>query len=341
MRLPSASTVLGGLVALSVPATAAPLWTDIFNFPPLPICKPPPVPKVVRIDFATLVKVTKPFMPAFFNGFSNVSSFVPKNIKVVRIPETLVFRDPALDVFLKIAPNATQLLVRKQVLNQTRTGYPYSAMGKVLLRDGAKFGWCSGTAVGPNLVLTANHCVPNTTDSSMEFIPAFDADDPNPRPYGSAFVTQCLRVEPALIDGSDYAVCQLDGAIGNDSGYLGWVVPADDAYYTGANPWSSVGYPYTFLNGDVPTTEDEVKVEAVQDGDNDGKIIMSQPYVEQGWSGGPLWSFGDDGVPRVAAVVSAIVGVSTRSDILAQVTYHAGGTRMARFIQYGRSQWGS
>jgi V8-like Glu-specific endopeptidase len=337
MRLPGAIVAVG-LLALSNVASAAPFWTNVFNFPPLQICKPPPTPKLIRIDAASLAKIVKPYMPPFVNGVANITSFRPKPLNFTRIADTFLVQDVHIKEFLKIAPKSARLFMRREVLNQTRTSYPYSTFGKVFVRDGARVGSCSGATVGPNLLLTANHCVPwNSTTWSLEFVPAFDAEDPVPRPFGSAFAVQCVGIQPAVVDGRDYAVCQLDVPIGFNVGWLGWRASVENGFYL-KQAWSSVGYPFTFRGGSVPATEDNIKIEKVDSSGVDGKLLTSQPYVEQGWSGGPLFGWDGDN-PFVVGVVSAMVGASFYDNIFADFTYHAAGVRMAQLIQFGLIQW--
>ena len=342
LKLP-ATAFAAGILCLADITSAAPFWTDLFNLQPLGICTPPPTPKAYRIDAATLSKIVKPFMPPFKNGLGSLTSFRPKYINFTRKSDTFLFQDPHIKAFQAIAPNSTQLFLRRELVNSTRMSYPYSTMGKVFLRDGAKRGSCSGTAVGPNLMLTANHCVSwnSTGDWSLEFVPGFNAEDARlPRPWGSAFAKQCLGIDPALIDGRDYAICELDSSIGLTVGYLGWRASTKNDFYLGGT-WSSVGYPFNFRNGAVPATEENIKIRKIQNsGGESGKLMATSPYVEQGWSGGPLFGWeGDE--PFVAGVVSANVGTSAFDHIFAEFTFHAGGVRLAEMVQYGLSQWKS
>jgi V8-like Glu-specific endopeptidase len=333
MRL-SVAVIAAGLLALSEVSSAS--LTDIFGFQ---ICRPPPTPRVLQINATRLAQIVKPFMPPFINGRANISSFKPRYLNFTRLPEKQLFRDPHLGQFLQIAPNSTFLFEREQLLQVSLTSYPYTTMGKVFVTDGAQGSTCSGASVGPNLVLTADHCIPwNSTSWSLQFVPAFDATAPNPQPFGSAYATQCVGIVPALLDGRDYAVCQLDQPIGLTTiGWLGWQASTDNAFYLG-NTWSSVGYPYTFMNGGVAASQDGIVIDTVADTGDDGKILSSTPYVEQGWSGGPLFGWtGDD--PYIIGVVSAVLGNSFYDGIFATATFHAAGVRLAELVQFGLTQW--
>ncbi|KAK0624434.1 trypsin-like cysteine/serine peptidase domain-containing protein [Immersiella caudata] len=340
MKLPLL-TAITSLLALSAPATSFPLsWTDIFNFAP-PVCLPPPTPKTTRLTAADLTKFIKPFMPPPRGGISFIPSFRPPLLNFTRKSFTTLFTDPHLKQFLTIAPNSSMVLMRKQVRDDTRMSYPYTTFGKVFLRDGAKRGFCSGTMVGPNLLLTANHCIAwkSTGNWSVEFVPGFNAEDSRqPRPWGGAFAKQCLGVDAGPTDGRDYAVCELDAPIGLSTGYLGWKASLKNEFYL-KGEWNSVGYPFNFRGGQVPATEEGIRMRKVESsGGEGGKIMASSPYVEQGWSGGAVFGWeGDE--PFVAGVVTATVGTSALDHIFAEFTFHAGGVRLAEMVQFGLTQW--
>ncbi|KAK3370608.1 trypsin-like cysteine/serine peptidase domain-containing protein [Podospora didyma] len=348
------------LLAISDLTWAAPFnITDTIRLPipPIrwPICTlPPPTPKLMRITHDELIKRISPFMPGFDpKGISNNTGFRPPKLNFTRIPETRLTRDIHLKQFLTIAPRSTQLFIHSQVLDVTRKAFPYSTMGKVFLRDGTgRVGHCTGTSVGHNLLLTANHCVPWDSPPdrkwTMEFVPGYDGlAEPasDAKPFGSAFAVYCVGVDDEVIDGRDYALCKLNSNIGEtDIGWLRWKASGDDAFYYNGD-WSSVGYPYTFRDGNVPTTDSApVKIEKVNNDGTDGKVLMSAPYVEQGWSGGPLFGYvGDPDEeeygPWIVGVVSASVSMSFYEHIFADYTFHAAGVRMGQLIEWGWKEW--
>jgi V8-like Glu-specific endopeptidase len=280
-------------------------------------------------------------MPPVKGGISFIPSFRPPLLNFTRKSSTLLFSDPHLKQFLLIAPNSTQLLMRKQLDDQTRMSYPYTTFGKIFLRDGSKRGSCSGTVVGPNLVLTANHCVEwkTTGNWSLEFVPGFNAEDGrNPRPFEGECAKQCLGVDAGPTDGRDYAICEMDGPIGLTTGWLGWGASEKNEFYL-KGQWNSVGYPFNFRGGQVPATEEGIRMTRVENsGGLGGKIMASSPYVEQGWSGGPVFGWDGDR-PFVAGVVTANVGSSAFDHIFADFTFHAGGVRLAEMVQFGLTQW--
>ena len=285
----------------------------------------------------------KPFLPPpNRNSILSIPSFRPPSLNLTLKPLTLPFTDPHLKQFLAIAPNSSALFLRKAVQDQTRMSYPYTTFGKVFLRDGPRRGSCSGTLVGPNLLLTANHCISwsSTGNWSLEFIPAFNAEVADSRPWGGAFARQCLGVDTGVTDGRDYAVCELDSPVGLSAGWLGWKASVKDQFYKDMKGgWSSVGYPFNFRGGQVPVTEEGVRMVKVESsGGEGGKVMASAPYVEAGWSGGPVFAWeGEE--PFVAGVVTATVGTSAYDHIFAEFTFHAGGVRLAEMVQFGLTQW--
>lgn len=373
MHRPSSRTlgvVLLALLLSALPqsAEASPLWVDIFAPILPPICKIPPTPKLTLFTPQQLAILAKPHMPPFYNGRANNTAYRPPNLPVLQTPKTILLQDPHIQSFLKIAPRSQLMFQRKLLTNDSRRAFPYSSVGKLILQNGNRFGWCTGTAVGPNLVLTAGHCIPVSGNSTtppppgevnMEFVPGFDAEDRigNQRPFGSAFVTDCIGVvgpgsenQPVAIGGfvslgaKDYAVCRLDNPVGRASGTFAWAASYEDDFYLGGT-WTSVGYPYTVANGASPATEEKIKVDKIDSPqgpkgaiESDAKQLMSVPYVEHGWSGGPLFGW-ENGRPQVVGVVSAKVGSGTYDSIFQDWTAHAAGVRLAMMIEFALWLW--
>jgi len=256
MHFPSFVSAVTGIIALSLPDISSAQTTstvpDFFRFIPglrLPICPIPPRPKTSFLDIKTLRKRIEPHLPPIVNGARNLTSFRPPRTELGVKPSLNVFKNPFLDQFVKVAPNSTQLWIRREVRNETRMRFPYHTFGKVIMRDGERRELCSGTSVGENVLLTANHCIDHQTENwSIEWIPAFNAEDyKNPQPFGSAFVNQCLGVKDLIpgapvLDGTDYVVCELNRPIGRDTGWIGAKSFEEKDAYRQRN-WLSVGYP--------------------------------------------------------------------------------------------------
>ena len=252
------------------------------------------------------------------------------------LPDTII-KDKGFDRdFTRVAPTRLSPRDGLPVLDDaTRLGFPYSAVGKVFLRDGQGnvIGTCSGAAIGPGLVLTANHCFPRgVVNGSMQFVPAFDAKNPVSEPYGSAHAVKCRGVKEPLLDGTDYLVCLLNKKIGPTSGWLGWQAWDNDAAYLNG-VWSSVGYPWSVDEGRVPCYKAAVRITKVENSGVEGKLLSGPAYVSQGWSGGPLFGWVDK-TPYIAGVVVAAAGTSVRNEVFTDTAFHAAGKRLAELIQW-------
>ena len=107
------------------------------------------------------------------------------------------------------------------------TVYPWRAITKLLVRwPNGQGGGCSGTVIAPRYVLTAGHCVNQSSKggwaTSIEIVPGLDGTY---RPYGSAFGTYFRSVTAWTVDQNaeaDYALITLDRNLGNTVGWFGY-----------------------------------------------------------------------------------------------------------------------
>ncbi len=103
------------------------------------------------------------------------------------LPRLAPFRLSALETGSREA----RLFMEPKAGEAERLAYPWCCVGRIITRSSLGSWVGSGVLVGPNLVLTAGHVAPwGGSNWSMEFVPALREGDPNPRPFGSSFISQ-------------------------------------------------------------------------------------------------------------------------------------------------------
>ncbi len=213
-----------------------------------------------------------------------------------------------------------------------RLAYPWCCVGRVVTSSSLGTWTGSGVLVGPNLVLTAGHVAPfGGSNWSMEFIPALRQGDPNPRPFGSAFVSEYRGYNrPSDVFGYDYAICRLYRPLGQALGWMGVQSWGDEDEYE-RRSYTSSGYPATF--GGRPAVQFAIGIRDL-DNDSPGKELETVEYTTGGWSGGPLWFFAGQS-PLVVGVLSGAEtdGFDPRRDV------YAGYTAMVDLVRFGRDNW--
>lgn len=213
--------------------------------------------------------------------------------------------------------------------------YPWCTIGKIFVSrpgEGTKSG--SGVLVGPNLLLTASHAMPwGNPNASIQFIPAYRKGQIDER-FGDAWVERYrgVRRGEGEADEHDFVICKLNWRIGDRTGWMGsWAWSNEDPYFAGN--WISVGFPASFMGGEIPAVEAPVSVEDM-DGGGDFFEIETDDFTSGGWSGGPLWGWIDD-QPRVIGIASG-----TEKDFLDPTrSVFAGGLHLVDLVKYGWANW--
>lgn len=212
--------------------------------------------------------------------------------------------------------------------------YPWCTIGKVfVLRPGQRPKSGSGVLVGPNLLLTASHAMPwGDPGASIRFVPAYRSGEVDPR-FGEAWVERFRGVprEEGTADEHDFALCKLDWRIGDRTGWMGsqsWT--GEGPYYAGS--WISVGFPQSFMGGEIPAVEAPVGVEDI-DSSGDYLEIETDSFTSGGWSGGPLWGWVNG--PRVIGIASGLDWDWPDPER----SVFAGGPALVGLVKHGWAHW--
>jgi hypothetical protein len=123
------------------------------------------------------------------------------------------------------------------------TRYPWSTVGKVQTAEGS----CTGTMIGPRLMLTASHCV-NWLDGGssagwIKFTPAYyNGDSPFGLAWGTHIYSWMVVEGPGLSNQEtafDHVVVVLDRYMGYMTGFAGY--RTYNSAWNGGNYWQNMG----------------------------------------------------------------------------------------------------
>ncbi len=207
----------------------------------------------------------------------------------------------------------TAPLSRRPVLEPfSGNGLPWTAVGRVDVPSG----WGSGVLVGPRHVLTASHVVAwgQGRDRADLHAPGWlrftPAARPGRAPFGRAdavAVHYALPVAPPVIEPYeeryDYAICVLDGRIGDDVGWLGVRGYRDE--WDGEPLWTLIGYRGPTAAEAEPVAVGGLRLDGHGDQSDDSQVIFHAAAVGVGVSGGPvLAQWPGEPAPSVVAVQS-------------------------------------
>lgn len=192
------------------------------------------------------------------------------------------------------------------------TTYPFSAIGT--LYDGG--GDCTGTRIGPRIVLTAAHCIydrDTASFSTVNFKPG--RNGAASAPYGSSgphwyWVPEEYIAGAANLNGYDIAVIVLDAPVGNGYfGYGAWTnatLDAKDIFMRGYPRCNTEGAPAgcvpKTLWGDTKVCELGTYFD--KDGDNWSRQITTNCDGSAGQSGSSFYFYTAAGIAVTSGVFS-------------------------------------
>ncbi|KAL8381871.1 hypothetical protein RB595_005900 [Gaeumannomyces hyphopodioides] len=205
------------------------------------------------------------------------------------------------------------LLEARQIGNddrilQTSTAYPFGAMGRIRINTAGSSSWCSGSLVGPRVVVMARHCL--TSGASYRFQPAYY----NSERLGGFDVTHSINVPG---DNGDNGGCgwKDDWALliirtKPNLGYLGFRYMTD-AMSDAALNWWNYGYGQDkHSSGQHPYSHNGFRVKKTTGcSSSEGGALEHYADTFGGNSGGPIWLNQDGGAYQYGVHVGAVRGV--------------------------------
>jgi len=170
------------------------------------------------------------------DGLVEVPPFIPSGKGVLPFPGDISYV-PSGDV---INPDAVIGTDDRLLVVKLSDDLPYSAIVylEILWDENQPTSWCTGWLVGPSSVITAAHCIydstrqPYATPIRVRAFPGMSTGSVNPTPYGMC--TEFERWVPYewIAQGQsrywDYGVYRLACRIGEDSGYFGFMQTVDN-----------------------------------------------------------------------------------------------------------------
>lgn len=226
----------------------------------------------------------------------------------------------------------------------TNARFPWSAVGRI----DTPCGTGTGCAIGPRLLLTANHLIAWNDDGTagwLRFRPAYDL---GVAPFGEAWATRVLAwFATAPADGMlahevafDYAVCVLDAPIGALVGYPGY--RTYDRTWNGARCWQHLSYPSDLVASQRLAYQDDLYIATVGEQHIAGQLGYVLGHfgdIVPGHSGGPLWGWWpDDPWPTIVGLQSS--QSATPAPTPEGDNECCGGPALTTLLAYARERYG-
>lgn len=223
--------------------------------------------------------------------------------------------------------------------------FPWRTTGLIRTAGGR----CSGTTIGPRLVLTASHCINWNDDGGagwITFTPgAFDGDTP----WGEIAATKVIywtQAPGTLSDQQtafDYVVLVMEEDIGEIIGYPGYRTYDDD--WNDGDYWQYTGYPGELAGGMRPAFQGDCVISSAQGqsmGGSDAVVLGHFNEFTPGQSGGAVWGWWDgEPWPRVIGVGSTIGSTAVQSPTGSTTgdNEFGGGPALSTLISWARDNF--
>jgi hypothetical protein len=249
-----------------------------------------------------------------------------------------------------VATRLPQLSPRSLNFSVTRMDYPWRTIGKLtvtgLYRPFRIFGdntpftvTSSGTAtvINRSLLLTASHVLPWGADDYWgTFTPALSQVVPQ-MPFGVYYVDGFWGT-PNVDDvcGWDVSVVHVDRPVGDTTGWMGtYATNNEDFFYNGS--FFSGGYQSAYYNGNEMSTAFNLKVSDIDNDSGDSKEIELDWFTNNGWSGGPLFTWLDQRTENISVpgpyVVGVLSGKEDDSWFVPEQTVFSGGLHLGKIVR--------
>jgi len=222
--------------------------------------------------------------------------------------------------------------------------FPWRTTGQIRTAAGR----CSGTTIGPRLVLTASHCVNWTGDGGAGWISFSPSYYDGHRPWGELFATQVIfwnQAPGSLTDQEtafDYVVLVMEDRIGDVIGYPGYRTYSNS--WNGGSYWQYVGYPGELQSGERPAFQDDCVISsagAQSLGGRNASVLGHFNEFTPGQSGGSVWGWwGSEPWPRVVGVGSTIGSTAVQRPAgTSSDNEYGGGDALSELIGWARANF--
>ncbi len=287
---------------------------------------------------------------------NTVESFVPEGMPVAYHPKltrglkrSLGLKAGGGKVLLSEEPHITIHGVESRQFLYPDS-YPFSAVCKLIIDSQAKPGgpWgnrteATGFLVGRRSLMTSGHVHPDFSGNAwrIKVIPACWAGR---SVYGMGYITYARSAYYWNYDsGSDFMVCELYDAIGDDLGYFGAV--NYHSSWEDRSVWSMAGYPY---DRSLTSLSYQSGISVRDDDDGDDINVGGNSYDTTQVENDADEASGASGSPLFAVFNGDILAVGVHSGVEYDGTFTgtetlscaAGGDGFLEVIRWARNQWG-
>lgn len=190
----------------------------------------------------------------------------------------------------------------------TSRKYPWSAIGRVegLKADRTLSGWCTGTLIAPDLVVTNAHCVfqgNGEPHPAISFAP--NLMDGRSQARAEVVGARVGTRNPERDSADDWAILRLDQPLGNEYGWMEWTNADLGTLTQHQKDFVLVGYSGDFPKTDGGSTAGVHIGCSIRGFEREFGLAMHDCDMTPGASGGPIFYISNQGVGSIVALNSA------------------------------------